>query len=969
MDYRLSQLLQSSKLLPLSRSELTYGSSRRRDSRFTFDDVTRCDRQSELGNWPLFFSDGAIFHNRGLFTETKPFKMAENRPSHLLHSPITPIKFNRALKEIPSSVTPSNKPSRLGSVRDSDDKSPQKVIIRNSMKSSFLRTGNALRSVHKSSKDVSNTHTENKSLPDDRSSTYIPNSPSSVSVSSDSSLSTITREFDKVKVKSPSIARVNWDTSDDEQDIKSKQSKSTIDVNNHSPLPQRTRTNNTLKRKKPPSIKRYIESDESDSSEREDVSNNSPANRKISKVIIKRPRSHSVNNDKADISEHLLNSDLEHKVDKLQASFPHAPRSDIVRALLRANGAQVKAASELIMNQYLKPSSVKSSTGGKASSAQNLSDRPPEVKKAQRVAPVIVRAEPEQPRAGTNIRVTPRVSNVLSTSSKKQRKSVIMISDESEEEAMTSDDESSDRQYDVDFAPDIEQVKLDIKVVEFFNTSSCQDIQDVTACSIEQAETLISELRPFEDMEDLQEKLRNTKGLGERLITAYNDMMQGYSAVDKLVTDIEHIGKELGEIVSVWKKKEANQDAMSEASGELDMSAMEGYLHQQPETMSNEIVLKGYQIFGVNWMLLLYRRKLSGILADEMGLGKTAQVIGFIAQLVSEGKVGPHLIIVPSSTLENWLREFEKFCPSLDVRSYYGTQSERRAIRYDLREDRSWPVLVTTYQMATGTEIDRKFLKKFNFDVTVLDEGHMVKNCTSARYHHLMSIPSSFRLLLTGTPLQNNLQELVSLLTFILPKMFTENEEELKKIFKIKYTSSTIKDRDASNASESKAPAGSTNIAQMLSMQRIKRAKKMMTPFVLRRQKSQVYNDLPKKHHMIKRCPMSERQLQVYTKVVDDSKKSWITPEINGDASTITSNSGTENAPAIKPAKTANILMELRKAAIHPMLLRSMYTDEIIGKMAKSIMRVSVSYVQILCSFMIAYHNLHHLTGRAILEL
>jgi SWI/SNF-related matrix-associated actin-dependent regulator 1 of chromatin subfamily A len=448
-------------------------------------------------------------------------------------------------------------------------------------------------------------------------------------------------------------------------------------------------------------------------------------------------------------------------------------------------------------------------------------------------------------------------------------------------------------------------------------------------------------------MDDLQEKLRNTKGLGERFITAHRDMMRGYSAVDKLIDDIEQIASDLNGIVDVWKKKELGQEIQSQPDDELEKTAMEGYLHQQPETMSSAMSLKGYQIFGVNWMLLLYRRQLSGILADEMGLGKTAQVIGFLAQLVSQGNVGPHLIIVPSSTLENWLREFQKFCPSLDVRSYYGNQRERTELQYDLRKDRSWPVLVTTYQMATGSKMDIKFLKYLKFDVTILDEGHMVKNCTSARYHSLMSIPSSFRLLLTGTPLQNNLQELVSLLTFILPSMFKENEEELQKIFKIKYTSNTVKDQGDLNSSETKAQAGSTNIAQMLSMERIKRAKRMMTPFVLRRQKSQVYNDLPKKLHVLKRCPMTERQLKVYKKVVEDSRKSLDIPETkSGDDNSGTISAevldlATPNRTDLKTPKSSNILMALRKAAIHPLLQRSLYTDEMLRKMAKTIMRVS----------------------------
>ncbi|KAH8547888.1 SNF2 family N-terminal domain-containing protein [Umbelopsis sp. PMI_123] len=506
---------------------------------------------------------------------------------------------------------------------------------------------------------------------------------------------------------------------------------------------------------------------------------------------------------------------------------------------------------------------------------------------------------------------------------------------------MTTEDDSSDAASDTDFALD-EQMKVDQQTVDFFNNSSCQDIQDVTACTVEQAETIIDQLRPFHDMDDLQQKLRATKGLGERFINAHREMMQGYSAVDKLIDDIEKIGTRIEAIMQTWRRKEHGLDDHPDSEVTVLKIATEDYLHKQPELMSSEISLKSYQVFGVNWMLALYRMNLSGILADEMGLGKTAQVIGFLAQLVSQGNTGPHLVVVPSSTLENWLREFQKFCPALDVRSYFGNQTERKRLRYDLREDTSWSILITTYQMATGSELDRKFLRKTKFDVTILDEGHMVKNCTSARYHHLMSIPSSFRLLLTGTPLQNNLQELVSLLTFILPRMFKENQEELTKIFKIRQT---VKDKkEPPKAIQSKDPAGSTNIAQMLSMERIKRAKKMMTPFVLRRQKSQVYTDLPLKLHVLKRCKMSDRQATVYNKVVRDSKKSLKTPEdlVDDNVDTRSENNdvnANDNTAASKSSKAVNILMNLRKAAIHPLLLRSLYTDDLLRQMAKEIMR------------------------------
>ncbi|KAJ2962090.1 hypothetical protein NQZ79_g2813 [Umbelopsis isabellina] len=635
--------------------------------------------------------------------------MGETRKTQTLLPFGTPKQPNTARKEIPSSVTPPLQQGRLGSfLRDNESKSSKKVSIRRNMKSSFLKAGRDLENMRASDGSQSVDSDKSNSIKN----ASFPNSPSNVSVSSDSSLQAFSQDFEKVHVKSDLSPRVRWDSSDDDADQRNSPTRTmpaaaiSTSQNDQSPLPQRTRTLNRLKRKKRAAISPESDSEESDTNSIDgtyDLSNMDTTEDSTSGSHTKRMRKHSQNNEKL-MLEKQIESELEYKISRLQESFQNRRRSSIERALSKANGMQVKAASELILSEKTsKQTSVESST--EAASA---------------------------------------------SSSAPQRTAVLAISDESEEEEeMNSEDETDSEVSDTDYAIAEEEVRLDQQAVQFFNNSTCQDIQDVTACNAQQAEDL-SNLRPFNDMEDLQEKLRSTKGLGERFISSYKDMMQGYSAVDKLVSDIEGIGAELDVIVNSWKETTTTNEERPDSNP--TNAALEGYINEQPSIMSKEIALKGYQIFGINWMLLLYKRKLSGILADEMGLGKTAQVIGFLAQLISEGHKGPHLIVVPSSTLENWLREFQKFCPCLDVRSYYGSQKERVELRYDLREDRDWPILVTTYQMATGSGLDRKFLRNINFDVTILDEGHMVKNCTSARYQHLMAIPSSFRLLLTGTP-------------------------------------------------------------------------------------------------------------------------------------------------------------------------------------------------------------------------
>ncbi|KAL1921144.1 uncharacterized protein VTP21DRAFT_10860 [Calcarisporiella thermophila] len=466
-----------------------------------------------------------------------------------------------------------------------------------------------------------------------------------------------------------------------------------------------------------------------------------------------------------------------------------------------------------------------------------------------------------------------------------------------ESEAEDSDEEASEAR------------RVDIETLKVFNESSIQELQDYTSCTEEQAQRLIS-LRPFDSVGELRGILRKQKGMGERILNAYIEAVEGYSAVDRLIRECEEVGAGMTSILRAWNglgKKSAEEE--EEEEGEEEESGthltevqgeciVEGFIREQPKLVSSGIQLKGYQMLGVNWLLLLYRRELSGILADEMGLGKTAQVISFLGALYEQGERGPHLIVVPSSTLENWLREFEKFCPALAVRSYYGSQSERVYLREEYLRERDYNVIVTTYNLAAGSKEDRSFLRKLKPQTMILDEGHCVKNYASARYEHLMSIKSKFRLLLTGTPLQNNLQELISLLVFVMPNMFSEQSEELRRIFKLR--------------------AG----ASLFSRQRINRAKKMMRPFILRRKKCQVLKDIPPKHERIEYCELTPAQREHYDELVEVTRRE-LRERREGKVGGI----------------TANVLMTLRKAANHPLLFRRLYHDEKLRIMSREIMK------------------------------
>lgn len=185
--------------------------------------------------------------------------------------------------------------------------------------------------------------------------------------------------------------------------------------------------------------------------------------------------------------------------------------------------------------------------------------------------------------------------------------------------------------------------------------------------------------------------------------------------------------------------------------------------------------MRDYQIRGLNWMISLYENGINGILADEMGLGKTLQTISLLGYLKNfRNNPGPHIVIVPKSTLQNWLNEFKKWCPSLRAACLIGDQETRNTFIRDVLMPGEWDVCVTSYEMCIK---EKSVFKKFNWRYMVIDEAHRIKNEKSKLSEILREFKTANRLLLTGTPLQNNLHELWALLNFLLPDVFNSSED------------------------------------------------------------------------------------------------------------------------------------------------------------------------------------------------
>lgn len=293
--------------------------------------------------------------------------------------------------------------------------------------------------------------------------------------------------------------------------------------------------------------------------------------------------------------------------------------------------------------------------------------------------------------------------------------------------------------------------------------------------------------------------------------------------------------------------------------------------------------LREYQHVGLDWLVTLYDNKLNCILADEMGLGKTIQTIALLAHLACEkGVWGPHLIVVPTSVMLNWEIEFKKWCPAFKILTYYGSVKERQLKRQGWTKVNAFHVCITSYKLVLQ---DAKAFRRKKWKYLILDEAQNIKNFKSQRWQTLLNFHSQRRLLLTGTPLQNSLMELWSLMHFLMPNLFASHQE-FREWF--------------SNPLTERIEQGQMNGNDLL----IKRLHKVLRPFILRRLKIDVEKQMPKKHEHVIMCHLSKRQRQLY----DDFIQCRSTRDVIQQGHYMS---------------VINILMQLRKVCNHPDLFES----------------------------------------------
>ncbi|PLB51855.1 putative RSC complex subunit [Aspergillus steynii IBT 23096] len=332
----------------------------------------------------------------------------------------------------------------------------------------------------------------------------------------------------------------------------------------------------------------------------------------------------------------------------------------------------------------------------------------------------------------------------------------------------------------------------------------------------------------------------------------------------------------------------SGSDEEGDGRRKIDYYAVAHRIKEEITEQPNILVggqLKEYQMRGLQWMISLYNNNLNGILADEMGLGKTIQTISLITYIIEKKKNnGPFLVIVPLSTLTNWNLEFEKWAPAVSRVVYKGPPNARKQQQQAIRWG-NFQVLLTTYEYIIK---DRPILSKVKWTHMIVDEGHRMKNTQSKLSSTLSQYYTSrYRLILTGTPLQNNLPELWALLNFVLPNIF-KSVKSFDEWFNTPFANTGGQDRMELSEEE-----------QLLV---IRRLHKVLRPFLLRRLKKDVEKDLPDKQERVIKCRFSALQAKLYRQLV------------------------THNKMAVSDGKggktgmrgLSNMLMQLRKLCNHP---------------------------------------------------
>ncbi|KAK2411987.1 putative ATP-dependent DNA helicase CHR12 [Trifolium repens] len=421
------------------------------------------------------------------------------------------------------------------------------------------------------------------------------------------------------------------------------------------------------------------------------------------------------------------------------------------------------------------------------------------------------------------------------------------VPDEAAEVDEDADDGEDDNQDESNVNPEIsKREKARLKELERLKKQKIQEILDAQNATIDAS--------------------MNTKGKGRlKYLLQQTELFAHFAKSDQSSSQKKTKGR--GRHASKVTEEEEDEEYLKEEEGGLGNTR----LVTQPSCIQGK--MRDYQLAGLNWLIRLYENGINGILADEMGLGKTLQTISLLGYLHEfRGITGPHMVVAPKSTLGNWMNEIRRFCPTLRAIKFLGSPDERKHIREDLLVAGKFDVCVTSFEMVIK---EKTTLRRFSWRYVIIDEAHRIKNENSLLSKTMRLYNTNYRLLITGTPLQNNLHELWSLLNFLLPEIFS-SAETFDEWFQI---------------------SGENDQQEV-----VQQLHKVLRPFLLRRLKSDVEKGLPPKKETILKVGMSQMQKQYYKALLQK------------DLEVV--NAGGERK------RLLNIAMQLRKCCNHPYLFQ-----------------------------------------------
>ncbi|KAL3637848.1 ATP-dependent DNA helicase ddm1 [Castilleja foliolosa] len=437
---------------------------------------------------------------------------------------------------------------------------------------------------------------------------------------------------------------------------------------------------------------------------------------------------------------------------------------------------------------------------------------------------------------------------------------------EKQNEEQSKEEEKTEEPKEVPVLNDTQFNKLDelLTQTQLFTEFLLEKMDDITKNGVEDDDTAVKEVKKGRGSKRKSASTYNTRKAKRAVAAMITRTKEGVSSEDLDLTEAERDEKEQAELAPLL------------TGGKL----------------------KPYQIKGVKWMISLWQNGLNGILADQMGLGKTIQTIGFLSHLKGNGLHGPYLVIAPLSTLSNWLSEIERFAPSMSAIIYHGNKTERdELIRKHMPKTigPKFPVIITSYEVVISDA--KRILRHYKWKYLVVDEGHRLKNSKCKLVKELKCVPVENKLLLTGTPLQNNLAELWSLLNFILPDIFSSHEEfESWFDFSGKCTNEGHKEE-----MEEKRRA-----------QVVAKLHAILRPFLLRRMKADVEQMLPRKKEIILYATMTAHQKKYQDHLINHTLENHL---IENSCS----------ARGGMKGKLNNLMVQLRKNCNHPDLLESAF--------------------------------------------